>query len=59
VTKGREKLAVNKQRSYRIYIESFNLRKLNEGEDIEQYCVGVSNGMAVVENLDAKVEVNS
>jgi hypothetical protein len=30
VAKGRERLAVNKQRSRRFHMERFNLKKLNE-----------------------------
>jgi hypothetical protein len=37
----------------------FNLKKLNEVEDNEQYCVEVSNRFAALEDLDAEVEINS
>jgi hypothetical protein len=59
VAKGRERLAVNKQRSHRFHIERFNLMKLNEIEGKEQYRVGVSNRFAALEDLDADVEINS
>jgi hypothetical protein len=39
VAKVRERLAVNKQGSHRFHMESFNLKKLNEVEGKEQYCV--------------------
>jgi hypothetical protein len=37
----------------------FNLKKLNEVEDKEQYCVEVSNRFAILEDLDAEAEINS
>jgi hypothetical protein len=37
----------------------FNLKKLNEGESKEQYCVQVSNRFAALEDLDEEVEINS
>jgi hypothetical protein len=39
-------------------METFNLRKLNEVEGKEQYCVGVSNRFAALEELDTEVEIN-
>jgi hypothetical protein len=59
VAKVRERLAVNKQRSQRFHMERFNLRKLNEVENKEQYHVEVSNGFAASEDLDTEVEINS
>jgi hypothetical protein len=59
VAKVRERLAVNKQRSHRYHTERFNLKKLNEVEGKEQYCVEVSNRFAALEDLDAEVEINS
>jgi hypothetical protein len=59
VAKVMERLAVNKQRSHRFHKERFNLKKLNEVEGKEQYRVDVSNKFAALENLDAKVEINS
>jgi hypothetical protein len=41
VRKVREKLAVNKQRSHRFHMERFKLKKLNEVEGKEKYCVEV------------------
>jgi hypothetical protein len=59
VAKVRERLAVNKQRSQRFDMEKFNLKKLNEVEGKEQFCVQVLNRFAVLEDLDAEVEINS
>jgi hypothetical protein len=55
VAKVRERLTVNKQRSYRFYVERFNLKKLNEVEDKEQFRVEVSNKFAALEDLKAEV----
>jgi hypothetical protein len=35
------------------------LKKLNEVEGKEQYCVEVSNRFAALEDLDTEVEINS
>jgi hypothetical protein len=59
VAKVREKLAVNKQRSQRFYMERFNLKKLNDVEGKEQFLVEISNRFAALEDLDAEVEINS
>jgi hypothetical protein len=37
----------------------FNLKKLNEVEGKEQYCVEVTNRFAALEDLDIEVEINS
>jgi hypothetical protein len=50
---------VNKQRSHRFQWERFNLKKLNEVEGKEQFCVEVSNGFAALGDLDTEVEINS
>jgi hypothetical protein len=39
-------------------MERFSLKKLNEVEGKEQYCVEISNRYAALENLDAEVNVN-
>jgi hypothetical protein len=39
-------------------MERFNLKKLNELEGKEQFCVEVSNSFAVWEVMDAEVESN-
>jgi hypothetical protein len=41
VSKFRERLAVNKQRSQRFDMERFNLKKLNEVEGKEKYRIDV------------------
>jgi hypothetical protein len=41
VAKVRERLAVNKQRSQRFYMERINLKELNEVEGKEQFRVEV------------------
>jgi hypothetical protein len=46
ILKVRERLAVNKQRFHRFHIETFNLKKLNELEGKEQYCVEISGWSA-------------
>jgi hypothetical protein len=40
-------------------MERFNLKKLNEVEGKDQYCVEVSNRFAALEHLDTEVEINS
>jgi hypothetical protein len=57
VGKVRERLAVNKQRSYTFHMERFNLKKLNEVEGKEQFRVEVSNRFAVLGDLDEEVEI--
>jgi hypothetical protein len=59
VEEVREKLAMNKQRSHRFHMEKFNLKKLNEVEGKEQYCVAVSNRFAVLQDLDSEVDIKS
>jgi hypothetical protein len=41
VVKARERLAVSKQKMHRIYMESFNLKKLNEVENKDHYHVDI------------------
>jgi hypothetical protein len=52
VAKFRERLAVSKEQTHRIYMERFNLKKLNEVEGKEQYCVEISHRFATLGNLD-------
>jgi hypothetical protein len=40
-------------------MEKFNLKKLNGVEGKERYRVGVTNGFAALEDLDAEMEINS
>jgi hypothetical protein len=39
-------------------MENFNLKKLNEVEGKEQYCVEISNRFTALENIDAEVNNN-
>jgi hypothetical protein len=59
VAKVRERLAVNKQRLHRFYMERFNSKKLNNVGDKAKYRVEVSNKFAALEDLDAEVEIKS
>jgi uncharacterized metal-binding protein YceD (DUF177 family) len=47
----RERLAMCKQTTQRVYMERFNFKKLNEVEGKEQYCIQISNRFAALENL--------
>ncbi|PNF43544.1 hypothetical protein B7P43_G03931 [Cryptotermes secundus] len=58
VAKVRERLAVSKQTTRRVHMESFNLKKLNEVEGKEQYCVEISNRFAALEILETEVDIN-
>jgi hypothetical protein len=40
-------------------MEGYNLKKLNDVEDKEQFRVEVSNRFAAMEDLDTEVEINS
>jgi hypothetical protein len=59
VAKVRERLGVSKQTAHRFHMERFNLKKLNEVERKEQYCVENSNRFAALENLDTEGDVNT
>jgi hypothetical protein len=59
VTKVRERLAVNKQRSQRFNMERFILKKLNDVEGKQQFRNEVSNRFAALEDLDTDVKTNS
>jgi hypothetical protein len=56
VANVRGRLTVNYQRSHRFHMEKFKIKKLNEEEGKEQYCVEVSNRFAALENLDTEME---
>jgi hypothetical protein len=58
VAKIRERLAVSKETTHRARMVRFNLKKLNEIEGKEQYCVKISNTFAALENLDIEVGIN-
>jgi hypothetical protein len=59
VEKVKDKLAVNKQRSHRLHMEGFNLKKLNEVESKEECHVEVSDRFAAWEDLVSEVDINS
>jgi hypothetical protein len=40
-------------------MERFNLKKINDVESKEQFCVEVSNRCAALDDLDEEVEINS
>jgi hypothetical protein len=40
-------------------MERFNLKKLNQVEGKEQFCVEVSNRFSALEDLDPTVDINS
>jgi hypothetical protein len=54
-----ERMAVSKQRTHRVHMERFNLKKLNEVKGKEQYRVKISNRFAALENLDAEEDIKS
>jgi hypothetical protein len=58
VAKVRERLAMNKQRSQRFYVERFSLKKLNDVEGKEQFRV-VSDRFAALGDSEAEVVINS
>jgi hypothetical protein len=58
VTKIRERLALSKQTTQRVYMERFILKKLNEVEGKEQYHVEISYRFTALENLDDEVDIN-
>jgi hypothetical protein len=59
VAKIMETLAVNKLRSQRFHMVSFNLKKLNEVENNSKFCVEISNRFAALKDLDTEMEINS
>jgi hypothetical protein len=40
-------------------MERFNLKKLNKEQGKEKYCIEVSKRFVALENLNARVEINS
>jgi hypothetical protein len=59
VSKDRERLAMNKQRSHRFHTKVFNLREFNKVEGKENYHVEVSDRCAALEDLDTEVKINT
>jgi hypothetical protein len=57
VAKVRERLALRKQRTHRVHIERFDLKKFREAEGKEQYHVEISNRFTALENLDPEVVI--
>jgi hypothetical protein len=58
VAKVRKRLPVSKQTAHRVYMEGFNVKKLNEVECKEQHHVEISNRFTALENLDTEVNIN-
>jgi hypothetical protein len=58
VAKVRERLAVSKQTTHRLYIKRCNFKKLNEVEVKEQYRVEISKRFLSSGNLDDDVDIN-
>ncbi|PNF41599.1 hypothetical protein B7P43_G11344, partial [Cryptotermes secundus] len=54
----RRRHSMSKQTTHRVHIERFSLKKLNEVEGKEEYCVEISNRFAALENLNTEVNVN-
>jgi hypothetical protein len=55
----RKRLSMNKERSLIFHMKGFSLNTLNEVDGEEKYRFEVSNRFAVLEDLDAKVDINS
>jgi hypothetical protein len=51
-------LAVSKRTTHRVHVERFSLKKLNEIYGKKHCNVEISNRFTILENLDAKVDVN-
>jgi hypothetical protein len=49
---------VGKQTTHRVHVKRFNLKKLSEVEDKEQYSVEISNRFATLEHLNSEVDSN-
>jgi hypothetical protein len=58
VAKIRERIAVNKKGPHKFEMERFNLKKLNEVEGKEKYCVEVSSRCTALEDLEIGLELN-
>jgi hypothetical protein len=58
VAKFRERLAVSKLPVNKMDMDGFNLKKLNEGEDKEQYQVTIRNRFSALENLEDNGDIN-
>jgi uncharacterized protein YPO0396 len=58
MAKVRERLAVGKQAAQKFDMHRFNLRKLNEPEDRQQYQIEITNRFAALENLNDDEDVD-
>ena len=58
IAKVRERLAVGKEAAQKFDRQRFNLRKLNEPEDREEYQIDITNRFAVLENFNDDEDVN-
>jgi hypothetical protein len=56
--KNKKRLAVSKQTTHRFLGKKFNVKKLKEVNNREQYRVEISNRFAASENLDSEVDIN-
>jgi hypothetical protein len=56
--KVRERLAVSKRAARKIDMERFSVKKLNEGEDKEQYQVTIRKKFAALEDLEDSGDMN-
>ncbi|PNF26181.1 hypothetical protein B7P43_G04378 [Cryptotermes secundus] len=54
----RRRHSMSKQTTHRVHMERFNLKKLNEVEGKEQYCVEISNRFTALEILETELDVN-
>jgi hypothetical protein len=57
IPKVRERLSLSKQ-MHRFHMEWLNLKKLNEVEGRQEYCIEISNRFAALEKTDAEVDIN-
>jgi hypothetical protein len=58
LAKVRKRPAVSKQKTQRVHMERFNLKKLNEVQRKEQYRVEILNRFGALENLETEVDTN-
>jgi hypothetical protein len=59
VAKLREIISVSKRARRKLYLERFDLRKLNDMKVKEKYQLEISDRFAVLENLDESLYINS
>jgi hypothetical protein len=56
--KLRERLSVSKRVAEKLYMQRFDLKKLNDADVKEQYQVKITNRFAALENFDDNVDMN-